>query len=191
MPYNTAQIKKDYDGKPIPQYYSPITDSYEALHGRNGANRIEIYGPDGNPLSVISGKLAVRVTEVESLLGSGLPAVLTAGGGVKTGLVDAIPTGSNTIGSVKTAGNDALLQGNIILSGAAQQLTSNQASRIITIQAEPSNTGYVYVGKSDVSDTIHMATLSPGSSMTFYVGNLNLLYVRGTSGDKVCYGGEV
>lgn len=35
-----------------------------------------------------------------TLQGAGLPGALTAGGGVKTGLVDAIPTGTNTIGKV-------------------------------------------------------------------------------------------
>jgi hypothetical protein len=68
MAYNTKSIKKDVDGKPIPQYFNPTGDEYEALQGRNGANRIEIYGPDGDPVSVVSNKLAVRASEVETLL---------------------------------------------------------------------------------------------------------------------------
>jgi hypothetical protein len=52
MGYNSKSIKKDLDGKPIPQYFNPVEDEYEVLQGRNGANRVEIYGPDGNPISV-------------------------------------------------------------------------------------------------------------------------------------------
>ena len=70
MAYNTKSIKKDVDGKPIPQYFNPTGDEYEALQGRNGANRIEIYGPDGDPVSVVSNKLAVRASEIETLLES-------------------------------------------------------------------------------------------------------------------------
>ena len=33
MAYNTKPIKNDVDGKPIPQYYNPVTDLYEALQG--------------------------------------------------------------------------------------------------------------------------------------------------------------
>ena len=68
MAYNTKSIKKDVDGKPIPQYFNPAVDDYEVLQGRNGANRVELYGPDGNPLSSTSGKLNIRASELETLL---------------------------------------------------------------------------------------------------------------------------
>lgn len=87
-------------------------------------------------------------------------------------------------------GNSNLLQGNVTLTGAAQQLNTDQACKVVTIQAEPDNAGYVYVGKAGVSSTAHMFTLTPGSSITITCSNLNLLYVNGSSGDKVCYGGE-
>jgi hypothetical protein len=66
--YNTKAIKKDVDGKPIPQIFDAVKDEYEVLQGRNGAQRIEIYGPDGNPLSATSNKLDVRASELETLL---------------------------------------------------------------------------------------------------------------------------
>ncbi len=68
MPYNTKPIKTDGRGKPIPQYFNSVIDDYEALQGRNGANRVEIYGPDGNPISVVGSKMAVRATELETAL---------------------------------------------------------------------------------------------------------------------------
>jgi hypothetical protein len=68
MAYNTKSIKKDVDGKPIPQIFDMVKDDYEVLQGRNGAQRVEIYGPDGNPLSSTSGKLNIRASELETLL---------------------------------------------------------------------------------------------------------------------------
>jgi hypothetical protein len=66
--YNTNKIKTDADGRPIPQYFNPVTDNYEVLQGANGANRVELYGPDGNPISSTGGKLAVRASEIETQL---------------------------------------------------------------------------------------------------------------------------
>ncbi len=66
MAYNTKGIKKDVDSKPIPQYYNPTSDAYEVLQGRNGANRVELYGPDGQPISTSGGKIAVRASELET-----------------------------------------------------------------------------------------------------------------------------
>jgi|GEM_PF-6563383 len=68
MAYNTKSILKDLDAKAIPQYYNVTADAYEVLKGRNGANFVEILGPNGETLSVVSNKLAVRATEIETLL---------------------------------------------------------------------------------------------------------------------------
>jgi len=68
MAYNTVSIKKDVDGKPIPQIYNPVNDEYEVLQGANGASRQIIYGADGNPIATAGNKLAVRDSEVETLL---------------------------------------------------------------------------------------------------------------------------
>lgn len=69
MPYNTKTVKRDGSGiTPVPQHFNPTADDYEAILGRNGASRAELYGPDGNPISTSAGKLAVRASEVESLL---------------------------------------------------------------------------------------------------------------------------
>ena len=86
--------------------------------------------------------------------------------------------------------NTTLIQGNVTLTGVAQQLSSASCKNV-TIQAEPLNTDYVYVGIANtVSSTVHMYTLAAGASATFTVNNANLLWVIGTSGNKVCYGGE-
>jgi len=68
--YNTKNIIRDVAGAPVPQFYNPASDTYEALQGRNGANRVELYGPDGNPIGTTSGKLNVRASEIEALTGA-------------------------------------------------------------------------------------------------------------------------
>lgn len=216
MAANTVAIKKDVDSKAVPQYYNSSTDAYEVVQGANGASRVIVYGLDGLDIDftqlftniVDQLNTEVKANIIASVLPTGaataakqdsiityidtLETLLTAikdTAGIKK-ITDALPAGTNTIGAVKVAGNDTMLQGNITLTGAAQQVNANTACKVITIQAEPTNQGYVYVGKSDVSSTVHMCTLSPGSSITITCSNLNLLYVIGTASDKVCYGGE-
>lgn len=50
MPYNTKAIKVDVNAKPVPQYFNPALDDYEALYGANGAMRTLLYDANGNPL---------------------------------------------------------------------------------------------------------------------------------------------
>lgn len=52
MAYNTVPIKKDVDGKPIPQYYNPTTNQYEDLQGLKGASKTIVYDIDGNPIDL-------------------------------------------------------------------------------------------------------------------------------------------
>jgi hypothetical protein len=58
-------------------------------------------GDPANPWSVqgVNGGTPERLATA-ALQGAGLPSALTPGGGVKTGLVDAIPAGTNSIGNV-------------------------------------------------------------------------------------------
>lgn len=68
MPGNTKQLKKDVDQKPAPQYFDPVLDEYGYLYGSNGAARHIIYGADGQPVTTSGNKLAVRATEIETML---------------------------------------------------------------------------------------------------------------------------
>ena len=94
MAYNTVSIQKDVDGKPIPQYYDPLLDAYRVLQGRNGANRVELYDADGNPID-----LEALTTAIETVL---LAIKDTAG--IKK-IVDALPAGTNNIGKVTFDGS--------------------------------------------------------------------------------------
>lgn len=69
MSYDSKTLIRDGSGlTPAPQYYNPIADDYEVLSGRNGAQRVELYGPDGSPITITSNKLAVRASELETIL---------------------------------------------------------------------------------------------------------------------------
>jgi hypothetical protein len=54
MAYNTVPIKKDVDGKPIPQFYNEIANEYEVLKGQNGASRVILYDKDGNEVNLVA-----------------------------------------------------------------------------------------------------------------------------------------
>ncbi len=69
MAYDEKTLKRDGSGiTPVPQHFNPIADDYEPIYGRNNAGRVELYGPDGNPISTSAGKLAVRASEIEAQL---------------------------------------------------------------------------------------------------------------------------
>lgn len=68
MAYTDKELKKTYS-IPVPQYYNPTTGDWEILYGRNNASRVELYDADGNPLITSDGKMAVRASELESLIG--------------------------------------------------------------------------------------------------------------------------
>ncbi len=69
MPYNTKALKTDVSGvKPAPQHFNPVIDEYEPQYGRNNASRVELYGPDGEPIKNTDGKLDIRASEIETQL---------------------------------------------------------------------------------------------------------------------------
>lgn len=53
MAYNTVAIKKDVDGKPIPQYYDKVKNEYEVLEGHNGASKTILYDANGNEINLV------------------------------------------------------------------------------------------------------------------------------------------
>jgi hypothetical protein len=111
----------------------------------------------------------------------------TSGAITVKGYADALSCSNNAF---QISGSNLLIEANVTLTGSAQQLAT-ATCKSVTIQAEPANIGYVYVGRTNgVSSTVHSFTLSPGSSVKIGCSNANLVYVIGTSGDKVCYGGE-
>jgi hypothetical protein len=88
MAYNTKAIKTDVNAKPIPQYYNPVTDEYEVLQGADGAARQVLYDSQGNPLSIVDSKLAVRASELEDLLTEKQDALAALVGALDSSAVD-------------------------------------------------------------------------------------------------------
>ena len=69
MAYDEKTLKRDGSGiTPVPQHFNPTADDYEPILGRNGASRVELYGADGQPVSTTGNKLAIRASEIETLL---------------------------------------------------------------------------------------------------------------------------
>jgi hypothetical protein len=67
---DTVALELDLNGKPVPQYRGAA--GYEKLQGRNGASRVELYGPTGLPLRTRTNTiLDVSSTEIEALLTTG------------------------------------------------------------------------------------------------------------------------
>lgn len=130
MAYNTIAIKKDVDGKPIPQYYNSVQDTYEALQGRNGASRVEIYDAAGNPI------------DLEALL----TAIVTALGNV-TVSNSALPTGA------ATATNQTTIR-NLIdtVHTTLTQIKNTEGIKKITdpLPEGSNNIGKVTIAKSDM-----------------------------------------
>lgn len=94
MAYNTVAIKKDVDGKPIPQLYNEIANEYEALKGSHGASRVSLYDKDGFEVD-ITGLIDALVTLLTSIKNTD---------GIKK-IVDALPAGTNKIGKVEVDGS--------------------------------------------------------------------------------------
>lgn len=84
MAYNTAPIARNDLNEPLPQYYNPTTDAYEVIQGRNGASRVELYGPDGNPIGTTSGRLNVLASELDITLSALRDAITAASPNNKT-----------------------------------------------------------------------------------------------------------
>jgi len=76
---------------------------------------------------------------------------------------------------------------NVTLAGTRQQLP-DKACREVTIIAKRGNTGYIYVGKDDVSSTVFGAELGELDSITLAVSNTNQIYIDASvSGEGISY----
>jgi hypothetical protein len=82
-----------------------------------------------------NGSLIAIMKRLRTLLAGGLPAALTAGGGMKVGVVDALPAGANIIGQVKLSdGTDALA---VNTNGSINIVPINSAGTELFTDANP------------------------------------------------------
>ena len=65
MAYTSVPIRKDLDGKPIPQYYNPISDQYEPVNGLGGVQKVVLCDANGIvDMDTISNQLNDLFTEI-------------------------------------------------------------------------------------------------------------------------------
>jgi hypothetical protein len=57
-------------GRGVPLHWDEGKDDWDAPRGDNGSSRVVLYGPSGQPISTVEGKLAVRAAELETILSS-------------------------------------------------------------------------------------------------------------------------
>ena len=99
-------------------------------------------------LSAINGKLPTlsggKVPVVDSAIAALLPAALTGGGGVKVGLVDALPAGTAVLGSVVAANS----------SGTATFPTASALSNSSAGNPTTTKIGAVCMGREENGDTL-------------------------------------
>lgn len=175
---STKPLKEALNGKPAPQYFNPDAQEYEYLLGKYGASRQILYGPDGNPIFSTEGKLAVRATEIETML--------TAIEGYIDGLEPAIgtpaadPAANTVLARLKTL---ATLIGEVQASPTANTLLARVKSLEDKLgEAEASPTANTLLARlKSLEDKIDAITdgTSPavtqlsGSKMELYGASIN------------------
>lgn len=90
---------------------------------------------------------------------------------MKVSASNPIPVDTAPVVATLSTGNPT-----VSTAGTRVQLSSNACNRI-TIVANRANTGYIYVGGSDVSSTVHAIELQTKDTATFYVSNTNQLWI--------------
>jgi hypothetical protein len=104
--------------------------------------------------------------------------------------IDAIISGDSpatTLTELTGSNLEAAAVVNVTVAGTRQQLP-DKACREVTIIAKRGNTGYIYVGKDDVSSTVFGAELGELDSITLAVSNTNQIYIDASvSGEGISY----
>ena len=150
MAYNTKAIVKDFNQKPVPQYYNAENDVYEVLQGANGANRVTLYTSAGQAIDLAS-LIATIVTAINNTATTQIRA-----GTSKIGKVEvtdsALPTGAAT--SAKQDTNKSAID------AVATLLTSMKNTDGIKKIVDSLPAGTNNIGKVDVNTS----TLPTGAS---------------------------
>lgn len=111
-------------------------------------------------------------TKLSALLKGGLPDALTTGGGLKTGLVDALPAGTNLIGKIATTPNNLTAKGyqQITSLSAAAAMTVPSGATVALIQAETKDIRWRDDGTNPTSS---VGMILPAGTSVFFTGSLS------------------
>lgn len=107
----------------------------------------------------------------------------------KAGAVKPTPDGDSFYVPIRHEGNDDLKGAvqDVITPGTSVQLPDYPCSEV-TIIAKRANSGFIYVGGSDVTATNYGAQLASLDSITIKVKNTNMIYIDASvSGEGVSY----
>ncbi len=118
--------------------------------------------------------LLERLKVLATLLNGGLPAALTAGGGLKTGLVDALPAGSANIGDVDVASGP---------TGASALQVQGTAAHDAAAAGNPLQTG-------GVAESTYPAAVVDGDAVRAWFDLLGRMVMQVGSGQFSDYAGE-
>lgn len=164
------------------------------LHSDVGANHADltaILTKLGTTLLVSAAALplpagaATEARLVAILTALGTP--LQAGGAVSVSNLPATQAVTTPTPAVPITGQQAV-------TAAAVALPSRTLLNGIVIKAKPSNAGTVFVGGTGVTTTYDGTgtgyPLVAGEAMSFAVANLNSIFIVGTAGDVVSFGGN-
>lgn len=134
MAYNTKAIKTDVNTKPIPQYYNPATDEYEALQGSGGAARHVLYGIDGNPISTDFATQTTLTAILDKIIAAPATEAKQTALNALIGEVQAAPTANTLLARLKSL-EDKI---DAIIAGTTPAVTTLSGSIIADTQAVPS-----------------------------------------------------
>lgn len=107
----------------------------------------------------------------------------------KAGAVKPTADGTDFFVPVREQGSETLTANvqNVTTAGAAIQLPNVPCRKVMVI-AKRSNTGYIYVGGSNVTSSVYGAELGPKESIVIELSNANLLFLNSSvSGEGVSY----
>ncbi len=168
-PFNALVVSDSLNGSDIEITERGQTYTYTLQAGWNVLNVSD--GAYLTSSTAISVMLVRDTRELFATFGTRVTVENATSNPVKTQL-----TGSNTTD---------INQVSITTSNYAQQLPSFTCNKI-TIVALPTNAETLYVGKSNVSNTVGVP-FNKGDSQDFNFTNLDQLYIYGTAGDGVAY----
>lgn len=113
MPQQSTSLNTDQGNKPTSGYYEDAGAGTSKwliwIKKANGGDAA--LGATTDAAATGDGTLIAVVKRLRTLLNGGLPTALSAGGGLKVGVVDALPAGANAIGGVTVSSLPALLTG--------------------------------------------------------------------------------
>jgi hypothetical protein len=145
---------------------TPVTKYYDLVKLEikiSGNNVIFPDGPNGYAYTDIDSPVFANVTEFSDQVGTWKGQALGATSG--TGAVEIVASAYSTI----TSGSDT-----IAIAGTSEQGAAVAAKKV-TIYANQSNTGSLFIGDSTV-DSTKGAELKAGDSEDYFVTNLDQLY---------------